>query len=301
MPNSTHGPAAGHCQVIAHRGASGYLPEHTLAAYALAIRQGADYIEPDLVMTADGELIARHDNRLETSTDVAARPEYAARRCAKVIAGERREGWFSEDFTLAEIRQLYARECQPARRPHGTRYDGLFRIPTLQDIIDLVWRLERETGRVVGLCPEIKEPTYFAAQGLDLPATLLSQLQANGYGEPGSPVWLQCFDADVLRVLHRETGLRLMQLLDTAAPQAALSPAGLTEIARYAAAIGPNGAMLHDGRLVGDAHQSGLQVFPWGLEDDGEQALHTVMRQGVDGLFTDFPDRALSVRASLTA
>lgn len=293
-------PRVGNCQIIAHRGASGYLPEHTLAAYALAVRQGADYIEPDLVMTVDGELVARHDNRLEISTDVATRPEYAARRSKREIDGERHEGWFSEDFTLAEIRALHARECQPARRRHGSRYDGLFRVPTLQDIIDLLRRMERETGRKVGLCPEIKHPAYFSAHGLDLPGTVLRQLQTNGYGDASSPVWLQCFDAGVLRSLHGRTGLRLMQLLDTDAPEAAITQAGLAEIARYAAAIGPDQAMLHDGKLVADAHRAGLQVFPWGIEGDGEQALTAVMQQGIDGLFTDYPDRAISVRASLS-
>jgi glycerophosphoryl diester phosphodiesterase len=294
------------CRIIAHRGASAYLPEHTLAAYALAIRQGADFIEPDLVMTADGVLVARHERRLELSTDVASRPDYADRRRTEVASADGQAGWFSEDFSLAELRSLRARERLPEQRPHGRRYDGLFQVPTLQEIIGLLRRLEQETGRVVGLCPELKQPAHFAALGLDMPGRLVQQLAAGGYRDADAPVWLQCFDAGVLRELHECSALRLMQLVEAEGAQAILSPAGLAEVASYAAAIAPDkgsvlaadGDRLFDTGLVAAAHAVGLQVYPWLSDGQNTAELQALMALGVDGLFTDFPDLAVAARAS---
>ena len=147
--------------IIAHRGASGDRPEHTLAAYELAIDQGADYIEPDLVPTADGVLVARHENEISGTTDVADHPEFAGRRTTKLIDGEEVTGWFTEDFTLAELRTLRARERLPEIRPQNTAYDGLYQVPTLAEIITLVRAKEAETGRTIGLYPEIKHPDLF--------------------------------------------------------------------------------------------------------------------------------------------
>lgn len=187
--------------VIAHRGASGYRPEHTLAAYRLAIEQGADFIEPDLVATRDGVLIARHENELSGSTDVASRPEFADRRCSKRIDGTPRTGWFSEDFTLAEIKTLRARERVPELRPGNTAWDGQFEVPTLAEILGLLAETEA-SGRRVGLYPETKHPTWFAHEGvhqdgypigISLGAALLRELLAAGFTDP-SRVFIQSFE-----------------------------------------------------------------------------------------------------------
>ena len=160
--------------VIAHRGASGFLPEHTLGAYELAIIQGADFIEPDLVPTQDGVLIARHENELSDTTDVARHPAFADRRTTKTIDGVPTTGWFSEDFTLAEIRILHARERIPDIRPTNTQFDGSFTIPTFSEIIRLLKLVEKTTGRKIGIYPETKHPTYFAREGKHLDGTPIS-------------------------------------------------------------------------------------------------------------------------------
>lgn len=274
--------------VIAHRGASGYLPEHTLAAYAVAILQGADFIEPDLVATRDGHLIARHDNRLDPTTDVAARPEYGARRTRKQVDGSETEGWFSEDFTLAEVRQLRATERVPALRPGNARFDGQFGIPTFAEVLALARAFERVLGRPVGVYPEIKHPTYFAACGLPLEAPLLAALGEHGYEAQPERVYVQSFEIASLERLRAVTRLPLMQLLlpegqpyDAAAGggtltyQAMASPEGLAGIARYAQAVGPDKNQIlppdEAGRLmpgratdfVAHAHACGLEVHAY--------------------------------------
>jgi glycerophosphoryl diester phosphodiesterase len=197
--------------VIAHRGASAHRPEHTLAAYELAIEQGADFIEPDLVPTRDGVLIARHENELSGTTDVAARAEFAARRTLKQIDGERIEGWFSEDFTLAEIKTLRARERIPAQRPGNTRYDGAFEIPTLVEIIALV-RAAEARGRRVGIYPETKHPTYFAREGRHLDGSpiarslgtmLIDTLIAERFTDPAR-IYIQSFEIENLLELAQK-------------------------------------------------------------------------------------------------
>jgi len=180
--------------VIAHRGASGYLPEHTLAAYAVAMLQGADFIEPDLVMTQDGHLIARHDNVLNLTTDVAQRQEFAARRTDKIVDGVATNGWFSEDFTLAEIKQLRAVERIPDVRPANTRLNGQFQVPTLQEIIDLVNANERALDRKIGIYLETKHPTYFQRLGLTLEGKLVKILHASGYATKRDRVFIQSFE-----------------------------------------------------------------------------------------------------------
>ena len=191
--------------MIAHRGASGYRPEHTLEAYRLAIVQGADFIEPDLVATSDGVLIARHDNEISTTTDVAAHPEFANRRATKLVDGTPITGWFSEDFTLAEIKTLRARERLPALRSDNTRFDGLYPIPTFSEILQLAKRESRD-GRVVGVYPETKLPTYFAREGrrLDgspiatsLGAKLVATLVAEAFTDPRR-VFIQSFEVENL-------------------------------------------------------------------------------------------------------
>src|SRR5690606_28021931 len=198
--------------IIAHRGASGYLPEHTLAAYAVAILQGADYVEPDLVMTRDGQLVARHDNQLGLTTDVAQRPEFASRKRTQSIDGQSQTGWFSEDFTLAEIKTLRAIERIPQLRPGNQRLDGAFEIPTLQEIIELVQAMQASEGRIIGLYPETKHPTHFQQIGLAMEKPLVRTLHRNGYLTPNAPVYIQSFEVDNLKTLKRLTKLRLVQL-----------------------------------------------------------------------------------------
>ncbi len=219
--------------VIAHRGASGERPEHTLESYALAIEQGADYIEPDLVMTRDGVLIARHENEIGATTDVAQHPEFAARRRTQVIDGETMTGWFTEDFTLAEIKTLRARERLPALRPANRVFDGRFEVPTFDEILQLVKNVNlRRGGRPrLGVYPETKHPAHFASIGLAQEPAVLRALQRFDYAQQGSPVFIQSFDPNNLRALRDMTHLPLVQLLED----------GLGEFKRigeYADAIG---------------------------------------------------------------
>jgi glycerophosphoryl diester phosphodiesterase len=266
--------------VIGHRGASGYRPEHTLASYRLAIELGADYIEPDLVSTKDHVLVARHENDITQTTDVAAHPEFADRKTTKTIDGVEHTGWFTEDFTLAELRTLRAKERLPDLRPANTAFDGLFQVPTFQEVIDLAKRAG------VGIYPETKHPTYFDSIGLSLEEPLLATLRANGLDSPRAKVFIQSFETANLKELNRKTRVPLVQLVDaTGAPYdlvAAgdprtyadlITPAGLAEIATYADGLGPNkdlivprdsaGNLLEPTSLVRDAHRAGLVVHPW--------------------------------------
>ncbi len=217
--------------VIAHRGASGHRPEHTLAAYELGARQGADYIEPDLVSTRDGHLVARHENEISGTTDVADRPEFADRRATKTIDGLDLNGWFAEDFTLAEIKTLRVRERIPQLRPGNAEHDGRYEIPTFQEIIDLAARLD------VGIYPETKHPTYHRSIGLALEPALVGALRRNGLDHPGARVFVQSFEVENLQMLRAELSVPLVQLLG---PRGDGGPAGLRAIAEYADAVGPN-------------------------------------------------------------
>jgi len=266
--------------VIGHRGASGYRPEHTLASYQLAIDMGADYIEPDLVSTSDHVLVARHENNIAETTDVADHPEFAGRKATKTIDGVALTGWFTEDFTLAELRTLRARERLPDLRPTNTAFDGLYQVPTFQEVIDLAKRAG------VGIYPETKHPTYFDSIGLSLEEPLVATLHANGYRGRNAPVFIQSFEVANLKELNRRTRVPLVQLLDaTGRPYDFVvagdprtyadlaTPDGLAEIATYADGIGPNknlivprdadGRLLDPTGLVRDAHRAGLQVHPW--------------------------------------
>ena len=288
--------------VIAHRGASGYAPEHTLAVYALAILQGADYIEPDLVMSRDGQLVARHDNELWLTTDVSQRPEFANRKRTQMVDGVSLEGWFSEDFTLAELKTLRAIERIPQVRPANTRVDGQFEIPTLQEIIDLVRKLESSQQRVIGLYPETKHPTHFQQLGLAMEKPLLAVLERNGYDSAQAPVYIQSFEVENLKTLSRMTSIRLIQLLwtdgqpydqqtigSTLDYAQMITPKGLQEIARYASGIGPEKGMIipRDAAgnltaptsLVRDAHAAGLKVHPYTFRAENA-FLPTSLRNG---------------------
>ena len=290
--------------VIAHRGASGYVPEHTLAAYALAVLQGADYIEPDLVMTRDGQLVARHDNELGLTTDVAQHPEFAERKRTQAVDGVSLEGWFSEDFTLAELKTLRAIERIPQQRPANTRFDGQFEIPTLQEIIDLAKRLEASQQRVIGLYPETKHPTHFQRLNLAMEEPLVVTLKRNGYDSAEAPVYIQSFEVDNLKTLSKLTPLRLVQLLWVEGQpydqqvlgsglgyQQMITPQGLEAIARYASGIGPEKGMIipRDAAgnlttptsLVRDAQAAGLKVHPYTFRAENA-FLPTRLRSGND-------------------
>ena len=302
--------------VIAHRGASGYRPEHTLAAYELGARQGADYIEPDLVSTSDGRLVARHENEISGTTDVADRPEFADRRATKTIDGTTAEGWFVEDFTLAELKTLRARERIPALRPGNAEHDGRHEIPTLEEIIDLAAKLS------VGIYPETKHPAYHRSIGLPLEPALVDALRRSGLDHAGAQVFVQSFEAESLRTVRGELAVPLVQLLGAGA---AATPEDLEAIAGYADAVGPSklhivprdaaGASLPPTPFVEDAHAAQLLVHPYTFRREnaflpaelrrGEDPaapgdLAAELRQffalGVDGVFSDFPDLAVASR-----
>ena len=272
--------------VIAHRGASGYRPEHTLESYRLAIDLGADFIEPDLVSTRDGVLVCRHENEIGGTTDVTKRPEFLDRRTTKEIDGVPVTGWFTEDFTLAELRTLRAEERLPELRPDAARYDGQLHIPTLDEVIALAQEESASRGRTIGIYPETKHPTYFQSIGLPLEPPLLAALERAGWTDAAAPVFIQSFETENLRMLRGRTGVRLVQLMEAAGQPYDLTrrgdprtytelatPAGLAEIATYADGIGPSKALViprdeagwlaPPSPLVADAHAAGLVVHPW--------------------------------------
>ena len=295
--------------VIAHRGASGYRPEHTLEAYSLAIRMGADAIEPDLVMTRDAVLIARHENEIGDTTDVAER--FPGRRTTKTVDGQPATGWFAEDFTLAEIRTLRARE-RLSFRSH--EYDGRFGVPTFDEVLDLAAAAARETGRPIAVYPETKHPTYFRRLGLPLEDALLERLNARGLVDRDAPVLIQSFERPSLEYLRPRTRVRLVQLTTSAAD---VTPDRLAAMAHYADGLGADKALIvpeGPGRralppttVVRDAHAAGLFVHAWTMRNEpaflspsynGDPAaeVRQFIALGVDGVFTDFPDVAIRAR-----
>jgi glycerophosphoryl diester phosphodiesterase len=267
--------------VIAHRGASAHRPEHTLGSYELAIEQGADFIEPDLVATRDHRLVARHENAITDSTDVASRPEFAGRRTTKEVDGREHTGWFTEDFTLAELRTLRAVERLPDARPASAAWDGRFTVPTLEEVVDLASRAE------VGIYPETKHPAYFRALGLALEEPLVEALA--GFGQP---VFVQSFDPDSLRRVRGMTRAPLVQLSSPRRPAAAPG-----EVATYADALGVEKSLATP-ELVAEAHRAGLLVHVWAFrpEDDGPEDLRRCFERGVDGVFADDPGAAVAAR-----
>jgi len=297
--------------VIAHRGASGYRPEHTLEAYRLAVDMGADFIEPDLVSTKDGVLIARHENEIGSTTDVADR--FPDRKRSKTIDGQSLTGWFTEDFTLAEIKTLRARE-RLAFRSHA--YDGQFGIPAFDEILDLARRLGEARRRPVGVYPETKHPTYFRSISLPLEERLLESLQRHGWNDRAAPVFIQSFEQDNLRELRKKTSVRLIQLVSTSSM---VEGDGLKSIAAYADGIGPekrllipvnaDGALAPPTDLVARAHALNLLVHVWTVRKESEflpaayrgdvgAEFDMLRRLGVDGVFTDFPDLAVKAYAT---
>jgi glycerophosphoryl diester phosphodiesterase len=332
-------PAVAEPIVIAHRGASADRPEHTLMAYRLAIAQGADFIEPDLVATKDGVLVARHENEIGGTTDVASRPEFAARRTTKSIDGAAVTGWFTEDFTLAELKRLRARERLPELRPANRAFDGQETIPTLDEVIALAQAEGKRRGRPVGLYPETKHPSYFRRIGLPLEERLLETLGRHGLARREDPVFIQSFEVGNLEALRKKTSLRLVQLIASAGgpadrPQtsyaAMITDAGLKAIASYADGIGLEKALVipraADGRLaaptdiVGRARAAGLAVhaytfrpengflpaeFRKGSEPaargDAAAELRAFLATGLDGVFSDSTPHALAARAAPAA
>jgi len=233
--------------IIAHRGASGDRPEHTRAAYELAIDQGADFIEPDLVMSRDGVLIVRHENEIGGTMDVSAHPEFADRRTTRTIDGQSVTGWFTEDFTLAELKTLRARERLPALRPANTAFDGQEPILTFQEVIDIAREGSARTGRPIGVAPELKHPSYFEARGLAMVDAFVAVLEANGLTHAEAPILIQCFEVEPLRRLADRTDAPLLQLIAASSGPfdrpdltytAMATPEGLSAISHYAAAVG---------------------------------------------------------------
>ncbi len=317
--------------VVGHRGAASYRPEHTAASYELAIDLGADLIEPDVVVSADGVLIARHENELSRSTDVASRPEFAARRTSKLVGATRRTGWFTEDFTLEELRTLRAVERIPDLRPLNTAYDGQDGILTLAEVVEIA-RRRSTPARPVRVLAELKKPTWWDQQGLPMVDLVVAELRRLGADRAEGPVLLQTFDAPALRRLREalgDDGPRMMQLVDDLPEdEPLLTPAGLREVSTYAQGIAPSRhrIILRDAEqavtgvsdLVARAHGAGLSVVPWTLRGEnaylprhlrrgtdprapgdaaGEARL--LLALGVDGLITDCPDVAVRVAAEL--
>lgn len=319
--------------VIAHRGASGHRPEHTLASYALAIDMGADYIEPDLVSTRDGHLIARHEPLLDETTDVAARTEFAARRTTRWLDGKSVTGYFACDFTLEEIKQLRAVQSNPARsKDHDRQYE----IPTFEEILDLLEERHDQTGRLIGIYPETKHPSFHLQLDLALEDRLLRALQARGLDRADAPVFIQSFESANLQYLRSMTSVPLVQLLapeglemdfdGSGAPRVTIPqhadprgigpPRRLADIALYAQAIGPwkrmivrdtgQSSLLPTG-LLGQAHEVGLYVHAYTFRDEPETLAAVYgadpvreylqfFELGLDGVFSDFPDTALRAR-----
>ena len=321
-------PLNGQAIIIAHRGASGERPEHTIASYTRAIEQGADYIEPDLVLTKDGVLVARHENEISETTDVADKPEFADRKTSKTVDGHKMTGWFTEDFTLAELKTLRAKERLPQLRKDNMAFDGHFEIPTFEEILTLA------KAHNVGVYPETKHPSYFASIGLPHEAPLLAMLTRFGHVTKDAPIFIQSFEVENLKALRPKTKLRLIQLMDEKGspadrsdmtyPQMA-SAEGLKIVATYADGVGPNKALVIPRNLIGNlgtpttlvanAHKVGLAVHPWtfrrenyflplaqksGVDPrsigDVQAEMKAFLATGVDGIFSDNVAEAVSAR-----
>ena len=294
-------------------------------AYKLAIDEGADFIEPDCVVSKDGHLVVRHENEIGGTTNVAAHPEFAARKTEKVVDGQKIAGWFTEDFTLAELKTLRARERLPALRPGSAKFDGQEPIVTYQEVIELAKAEGRRTGRTIGTYPEMKHPTYFAGLGLPLEKRLADTLKKNGLDSPSAPVFVQCFEVEPLKA-YRKLGRcrRVMLVSQGPAPVDVKSEAGIKAIAAFAEGLGAEWPLVIPATADGDlgpatqlvvwAHAAGMAVHPWTVRaenaflpaklkrgtnpaDHGEveRVYAALWATGIDGLFSDFP--ALAVRS----
>jgi glycerophosphoryl diester phosphodiesterase len=303
--------------VIGHRGAPGYRPEHTLASYRLAIALGADAVEPDVVLTADGVAVLRHECELSDTTDVAEHPELADRHTVKEVAGRTVRGWFCEELTLAELKTLRAVERLPERRPRNTRWDGRYEVATLDELLLLVAEESRRWERPIGINVELKSSAYLASAGLPLDDVVLASLRDHGLDRRDSGVLLQSFEPTSLRRLRDRTDLPLVQLVEASGAPADLVATGdpttyddlcghdgLRAVARYADALGvARTRLLARPGLVEDAHLAGLQVLAWTVRDDDpggaelvDAEIRVLLDAGVDGLFSDHPDTTIQVR-----
>lgn len=270
------------------------------------------------MVTKDGHLVVRHENEIAGTTDVAARPEFAARKTAKTIDGEKIEGWFAEDFTLAELKTLRARERLPQLRPESAKFDGQQTIPTFQEVMDLA------KAKGVGIYPEMKHPTFLASVGLAPEARVAEALQANGLDSATAKVFVQCFEAEPLKAISKLSKARRVQLVSTE-QRALVTAEGLKQIAAYAQGVGPDWSLVlptADGQLavptalVADAHAVGLAVHPWAVRaenyflppalrkganpaghGDVAAVFKALYAAGVDGVFSDFPGLAVAARA----
>jgi glycerophosphoryl diester phosphodiesterase len=309
-------PALADPLIIAHRGASGERPEHTRAAYERAIEQGADFIEPDLVMSRDGVLIVRHENEIGETTDVATRPEFADRRTTKTVDGRPVRGWFAEDFTLAELRTLRAHERLPALRPANTAFDGQGPILTFEEVLDIA------AAAGVGVAPELKHPSYFAALGLPMEDAFVAVLERRGLTGADAPVIVQCFEVGPLQRLRARIVTPLLQLVAAGGRPfdrpdltyaAMVTPEGLAGIAAYADWIGADTSLIEPTPgvptgLIAEAHAAGLKVAAWtfraenaflpeadriGADSTGHGRLRERLARfagyGLDAAFTDHP------------
>lgn len=321
-------------RVIAHRGCSGERPEHTRAAYERAIDQGADFIEPDLVMSRDGHLIVRHENEIGETTDVADHPAFADRRTRRDVDGTMIEGWFTEDFTLEELRTLKARERLPHLRPLSATHDGENGILTFAEVVAIAEQGSQQTGRTIGVAPELKHPSHFAALGLDIEEAFLSEVQRLGLADAKDRLIVQCFEVGPLERLASRISAPLLQLMDiTGGPadrpdlsyEQMSSREGLEQVARYARMIGVNMRMvvpwdngghgMQPTSLIADAHAEGLDVVVWTLRaenvflpreyrrgdspadhGDIDACLRTFYDLGIDAVFCDFPAAAVTAR-----
>jgi len=318
--------------IIAHRGASGERPESTLMAFRLAIAEGADFIEPDLVLTKDGHLVVRHENEISQTTDVALRPEFEKRLTTRQIQGQAVSGWFTEDFTLEELKTLRCRERLPKLRPQSAKFDRQEAIPTYQEVLDLAKSESARLKRPIGTYPEMKHPSYFASIGLPIEGRLADILKTNDLDSPTAPVFIQCFDVLPLKTIMTLCKAPRVQLVSPAGGptdvtlvyKEMVTPAGLKAIAAYANGVGPEYAMVIptvDGglgpatTLVKDAHAAGLVVHPWTVRAENAflppklrngtdpsahgnvEALYKALyAAGIDGLFSDFPGLAVKAR-----
>jgi glycerophosphoryl diester phosphodiesterase len=290
--------------IIGHRGAPGYRPEHTLASYELAFRMGVNFVDVDLVPTKDGVLVARHEPEISGTTDVASHPEFASRKKTQVIDGVTTTGWFTQDFTLAELKTLRAVERIPANRPNNKLYNGRYQVATYQEILDLTKRLSRELHRTVGTYPEVKHSTYFASLGTPTEPKLVDILRRNGLDRPDAPVAIQSFEGSDLIELHKQLRVPMLQLTSaTGAPADfvakgdprtyadLVTPAGLREVAKYAKFLGPDksqiiprdaaGNLAQPTSLVADAHAAGLVVQPYTFRNENP-FLPTNLRSSAD-------------------
>lgn len=300
-PPAAAAPPAKRPLIIAHRGASGIYPEHTLEAYGAAIDMGADFVEPDLVMTKDGVLVARHERYLSETTNVADKPEFADRRAVKEIGGSPREDWYVEDFTLAELKTLRARQPREGR---NRAFDDQFAIPTFTEILGLV-AISNGPDATVGVYPELKSPQVFAEMGFDMETALLEAMEAAGLEASGVPVFIQCFHPPTLRSLSEKTDYPLVQLLPATTDER-LSP---EMIAEYADGVGPWKHIIMQSRggplnYLSQARGAGLFVHAYTFRADDiapyaesfEAELEQVFNLGIDGVFTDHPAEALAIR-----